>query len=296
MEQAAPKQRPVSASGSLSRLPQKSGTKQRPASAPMGRSRSAGSLAKTGFHSTALPTHEQVINKIQGIVKKRRIRLHDRFVDFDRMRKGVVTASQFRTTLGIMRIDLRQAEFQVLEEAYQNEGPGDDESDPKCFVKYTQFCDDVDGKQARSAQASFQSDKHRSFRSMSGLNDLLAYIRSKTKSRRLELYGAFDDRCKGAPVRRIGRTTMLRVMHLMGFPLTEHEVDTLCNAFSDEYGFDYLQFCTVVDPFMAHDAAVFEATSKKPQPPTTRYFNLQGDVVTHHKMPTRPSTAPSRRR
>mmetsp|Transcript_96137 Transcript_96137/g.170612 ORF Transcript_96137/g.170612 Transcript_96137/m.170612 type:complete len:647 (-) Transcript_96137:63-2003(-) len=294
---APPKQRPMSASGSLSRLTQqKSGSKQRPMSAPMGRTRSAGNLAKAGFHSTALPTHQQVISKIQSIVKKRRVRLHDRFVDFDRLRKGVVTPSQFRTTLSIMRIDLPQAELQVLEETYKSKGPGDDDSDPKCFFKYKPFCDDVDGTLGKAAQAVYQSDKERSFRSMAGLNELLAAIRSKTKARRLELYGAFDDRCKGAPVRRIGRTTMLRVMHLMGFPLTEHEVDTLCNAFSDEYGFDYLQFCTVVDPFMAHDAAVYAATSKKPQPPTTRYFSLQGDVVRHHKRPARPSTAPSMRR
>eukprot|EP00930_Biecheleria_cincta_P070949 TRINITY_DN5850_c0_g1_i1.p1 TRINITY_DN5850_c0_g1~~TRINITY_DN5850_c0_g1_i1.p1 ORF type:complete len:812 (+),score=125.16 TRINITY_DN5850_c0_g1_i1:97-2532(+) len=263
----------------------------RPSTAPMIHSASSPShpgLAVVGFKTTAKPTSQDVMAKLQAIVAKRRLRLHDRFIDFDQLRKGVVTPGQMRTVLGIMRIDLRAAEYQVLEEAYKDPGPPDS-MNREPFFRYRDFCADVAFK---------QDGQEQSFKSTSGcaLKKMIMSIRAKAKCRRLELYTAFDDRCNGKPARRVNRSVLLRIMHLLGFPLTEPEVDMLWEAFSDQHGFDYLKFCTDVDPFMASDAALWHAKCKKLQPPTTRYFEQSGLVCSHHARLTRSASAPRARR
>eukprot|EP00440_Ansanella_granifera_P049102 gb/GFBE01053199.1/.p1 GENE.gb/GFBE01053199.1/~~gb/GFBE01053199.1/.p1 ORF type:complete len:626 (+),score=108.69 gb/GFBE01053199.1/:1-1878(+) len=298
-ESAGPRQamqRPMSAGGSLSKLTQQQTDvrRQRPSSAPMQRSRpgakSAANLATAGFTTSAMPSYQDVIAKLKNIISKRRLRIHDRFVDFDRLRKGVVTRSQMRTTLGIMRIDLRNAELEVLEAAYSSVGPGDDDDAPPTFFRYKEFCADVSGVQEPDYGAVRNCGNP-------ALQKLLTNIRAKAKARRLELLGAFDDRCQGKPAHRINRSTALRIMHMLGFAVTEREMDLLCLGFGDDYGFNYLAFCTVVDPFLASETALFEDLKKPKKPPTTRYFDLSGDVVAHPRLAgSRPASAPMRRR
>lgn len=87
-------------------------------------------------------------------------------------------------------------------------------------------------------------------------------------------------------------------MHALGFPLTDLEVDTLCEGFSDEMGFNYYKFCSAVDPFMVTTHEKTEKAKKIApiQIPTTVYFDASNRVVPHPGKMIRPSSAPQFRR
>lgn len=109
--------RPVSSNLEDQRRPIRSassgGRRARPQTAPMRRE----PLVRISL--------DQVLAKIASIMRKRSLRLPERFIDFDRLRKGVVAAGQMRSTLAILGLDLQRAELEVLEKAYSSIGPGD---------------------------------------------------------------------------------------------------------------------------------------------------------------------------
>jgi len=239
-------------------------------------------------------TLDQVLAKIVTIMRKRSLRLPERFIDFDRLRKGVVAAGQMRSTLTILGLDLQRAELEVLEKAYSSIGPGDAATDPRSFFRYRDFCKDV----SRLEAAKAQKNGSRRSSANSQLTRLVNIIKSKARSRRLEFYDAFKERNKGGIRGRVRRSTLLRVMHALGFPLTDPEVDTLCEGFSDEMGFNYYKFCSAVDPFMATIPEKMEKAKKIApiQIPTTVYFDSSKQVVPHPAKLIRPSSAPQFRR
>ncbi|CAE7198528.1 unnamed protein product [Symbiodinium sp. CCMP2592] len=229
---------------------------------------------------------QEVLTKIGALSKKRCFRLKEVFRDFDRLRRGVVPCCQMRSALAIAGLDLLAAELQVLEETYSATGPGDSKDDPKTYFRYRDFCADVSLKEAPKPK----SDSSRA-KSSAPLTKLISTIKAKARTRRLELLSAFADRSSGSVAGRVRRSALLRVMHMLGFPLTDLEVDLLCGAFSDDMGFNYLRFCSVVDPFMAPA----DESKKTVQPPPSIYFDFAGRVVPHPSL-SRPASAPQLRR
>ncbi|CAE8688479.1 unnamed protein product, partial [Polarella glacialis] len=281
------RQRPMTASASYSRLqtasaPQASAV-QRPSSAMSG-SRSAACFASPSSPYSVKPSCEEVMAKVQSIVAKRRMRLYDRFQDFDRLRKGACAPSQFRTTLAIMRIDLSNAELEVLEEKYKLVSPG--VWDGKPFFAYKDFCRDV----ADSAGKASPDTKTLRVSSSAALQRLLAVLRSKLRCRRLDLLGAFEDIFIGGYV---GRTMLLRVLSMQKIDVKDNDVDLLYSAFSDAHGFNFRAFCDVVDPFIVGEKDLGESLKLEVRKPTTRYFNPRGTIVPHQG--TRAASAPSGR-
>jgi Ca2+-binding EF-hand superfamily protein len=65
----------------------------------------------------------------------KRIRINEFFKDFDKLRKGKVTAAQFKAILSTLSISLTDEEYQTLTERYQT----DDN-----MVNYQAFCDSID--------------------------------------------------------------------------------------------------------------------------------------------------------
>lgn len=279
--------RPVSSNLEDQRRPIRSassgGRRARPQTAPMRRE----PLVRISL--------DQVLAKIASIMRKRSLRLPERFIDFDRLRKGVVAAGQMRSTLAILGLDLQRAELEVLEKAYSSIGPGDAATDPRNFFRYRDFCKDVGRLEAAKAA---QKDGSQRSSSNSRLTKLVNIIKSKARARRLELYDAFLERNRGGIRGRVRRSTVLRVMHALGFPLTDLEVDTLCEGFSDEMGFNYYKFCSAVDPFMVTTHEKTEKAKKIApiQIPTTVYFDASNRVVPHPGKMIRPSSAPQFRR
>ncbi len=61
--------------------------------------------------------------------------MHEFFHDHDKLRKGVVTETQFRRVLWMLKLEFTDLEFSSLVEKYQK-GKG--------FVNYILFCDNID--------------------------------------------------------------------------------------------------------------------------------------------------------
>lgn len=78
-----------------------------------------------------------VEKRLQALVAKDRIRVKEFFLDFDKLRKGVVGEAAFRTCLGTLNIKFHESEIQALLAKYQQpDGPR--------LVNYAQFCKNID--------------------------------------------------------------------------------------------------------------------------------------------------------
>ncbi|RNF07686.1 hypothetical protein TraAM80_03208 [Trypanosoma rangeli] len=61
---------------------------------------------------------DEVLQKVRVRVAQRRLRLDDFFTDFDSLRSGRITANQLRRVLAVNSIQLADAEFEALKEAF----------------------------------------------------------------------------------------------------------------------------------------------------------------------------------
>lgn len=77
---------------------------------------------------------EQVLERIVFRLYIDRIRVHEFLQDFDPLRSGIISNSQFRIGLNIGKVPVSDEEFRLIVEAY-----GDGES-----IKWKKFCDDMD--------------------------------------------------------------------------------------------------------------------------------------------------------
>ena len=101
----------------------------------------------TGIKSTYRPTHtdfsgskqlEILMKKIKEQVMRNRIRIGEFFQDHDPLRKGVIDATKFRTTLYAQKLQLTTEEYQLLEDHFR------DETLPH-KVKYSEFNEMIEG-------------------------------------------------------------------------------------------------------------------------------------------------------
>jgi len=77
------------------------------------------------------------MEKIQKIVKQKNIRISEFMRDFDKLRSGTITNTQFLSCLSMLKIFLTQKEANFLIEKYNNEEKED-------FVNWKIFCEDID--------------------------------------------------------------------------------------------------------------------------------------------------------
>ena len=75
---------------------------------------------------------EDVEDRIRAAVVMKRVRIEEFFQDFDKLRKGRVTRTQFKAILSGMNFTLTDDEFEFLACKYQT-------NDPERFFKYTAF-------------------------------------------------------------------------------------------------------------------------------------------------------------
>lgn len=66
----------------------------------------------------------------------KRIRIEEFFRDFDKLRKGKVTANQFKGILSMMNFSLTEGEFEALAEKYKT-------SSPENMFDYFSFCSTI---------------------------------------------------------------------------------------------------------------------------------------------------------
>lgn len=75
-----------------------------------------------------------VEERIRAAVVMKRVRIEEFFRDFDKLRKGKVTAPQFRSILSMLNFNLTEEEFDALELKYRT---------PDSMVNYFAFCDTI---------------------------------------------------------------------------------------------------------------------------------------------------------
>lgn len=82
-------------------------------------------------------TLEDVLEKIQKLVKQKNIRVSEFMRDYDKLRSGSITEKQFFSSLSMMKIFLTKNEFELLKEKYRNPHKEGE-------VLFKDFCDDID--------------------------------------------------------------------------------------------------------------------------------------------------------
>lgn len=101
----------------------------------------------TGAKSTYTPYHtdfsgskqlENLMKKIKDHVMRNRIRIGEFFQDHDPLRKGVIDATKFRTTLYAQKLQLTTEEYQLLEDHFRDETLSHK-------VKYFEFNEMIEG-------------------------------------------------------------------------------------------------------------------------------------------------------
>ena len=87
----------------------------------------------------ANPTVEDVIEKIQKITKQRSLRISEFMRDYDPLRSGSITKTQFLESLSMLHLFLSRQEAELLCEKYANQTPGRENE-----ILWTKFADDID--------------------------------------------------------------------------------------------------------------------------------------------------------
>eukprot|EP00928_Gymnodinium_smaydae_P019502 TRINITY_DN17490_c0_g2_i1.p1 TRINITY_DN17490_c0_g2~~TRINITY_DN17490_c0_g2_i1.p1 ORF type:complete len:1059 (-),score=251.77 TRINITY_DN17490_c0_g2_i1:131-3139(-) len=116
--------------------------RRRPQSAPAVRGRTERAGRSQAPRRCAPPPGSpvaQALLRITAKAKERRLRLHDRFVDFDQMRKGVVTSDKMKAVLTVLGVELEPHEYEALIEYYWAESIGGDS-----LVRYRDLCADAE--------------------------------------------------------------------------------------------------------------------------------------------------------
>ncbi|KAJ3183990.1 hypothetical protein HDU85_001841 [Gaertneriomyces sp. JEL0708] len=210
-----------------------------------------GFLAQQSRHPP--PTAEDVENKLRAFVFAHRIRIAEMFLDFDRLRSGYVTATQFRRCLGgIMHKGvvepLTEQEFDVLMEKYDAKG--------NRMIKWTNFVDSIDQvfgasqlersptKQVHEGKEVVKDIRPRSSKSESAYQAILATLRAYVRWHGSDVKTWFKDFDK----HNNGYVTINQFRR--GLPpnlLTSQEQDLLISIYSVADTVNYFKFNTDVN-------------------------------------------------
>lgn len=90
-------------------------------------------IVKTLSHFTL----DDVLEKIQKLVKQKNLRIGEFMRDFDKLRSGVITNNQFLSCLSMLKIILTHKESELLIEKYKSD-------QKENHVNWKIFCDDID--------------------------------------------------------------------------------------------------------------------------------------------------------
>lgn len=80
---------------------------------------------------------EDLLRRIQAEVVAKRVRIREFFLDFDGLRKNIVTGDQFKRIINMLNLTLTEDEYQSILNEYRVE-PNDNR------IRWMNFCDDID--------------------------------------------------------------------------------------------------------------------------------------------------------
>ena len=74
--------------------------------------------------------------RLQSLVVMKRVRVEEFFLDFDKLRKGRVTKTQFESIMSMLNFNLTREEFDSLAAKYKT-------NDPEYMFNYVAFCANI---------------------------------------------------------------------------------------------------------------------------------------------------------
>ena len=202
---------------------------------------------------------EDVEDRIRACVVMKRVRIEEFFQDFDKLRKGRVTRTQFKAILSSMNFTLTDDEFEFLATKYQT-------NDPERFFKYTAFVANInkaftttgiDKAPETRVAAVTQNDTLLARRKyltndpaqMERIDDLLEEYRTAVKNKRIHLKPVFQD----FDITKNGHVTkaqFLRVLDLLKITAPQQDMQMLLRRYMDKGNVDevnYVDFTEDVD-------------------------------------------------
>ncbi|EDO33216.1 predicted protein [Nematostella vectensis] len=175
---------------------------------------------------------DELIQRIRHHVLVKRLRVEEFFQDFDPLRHGSISVSQFRQCLNSMgQTDLTHAQFQVLAQQYADpKRPGN--------VMWTQFLTDVEIG-ANQGLSSGELQMH--------LETIMQRMHQKILQRRIlckPLFQDFDKHNNG----HVTRSQARQCLHNLGLTHDENEMKIIEARYSDDIGFNYIDFLELLQP------------------------------------------------
>lgn len=179
------------------------------------------------------------LNKLLERVSNYKFR--DYFLDFDRLRKGFVSESRFRSALGMVNNEFTEADIQVLLSQYQIDAEK---------VDYKSFCESIDKFFRREQSAeTFEGGAKFKREESKKLNEILKAVRTAVKANRILLKPSFAD-FDTTKKQRVTVQQFSRVLKQLNLMASEDDFDLICRQYFDKGNtreVNYVKFCHDVD-------------------------------------------------
>eukprot|EP00933_Yihiella_yeosuensis_P005791 TRINITY_DN110382_c0_g1_i1.p1 TRINITY_DN110382_c0_g1~~TRINITY_DN110382_c0_g1_i1.p1 ORF type:complete len:495 (-),score=68.02 TRINITY_DN110382_c0_g1_i1:211-1695(-) len=234
----------------------------------------------------------QAVEKVRAKAVEKRCRLYEHFQDFDPLRKGFCTAGQVKTVFTIMDLskEIDRHDFEQLVEQFTREDG---------LFCYKDFCAEVDKEfvtpflekdplaqtsmpDANSTLPARRNKVCLSRERSAQIERLEAKIRSKCKSRRINLLPAFQDMDR-VHTGHVTKNCFYRIMFSMGFTMSDEEVNMLGNVYCDlgnHLEFNYQDFLRSVDvPNEDVELAIAQLSAPHQGEGISSYFDARGRVI-----------------
>ena len=210
---------------------------------------------KVGKQIVALEPEDldDILSRIRKECSEKRIRLQEFFRDFDRLRSGNITIPQLRIGLSMAKIDLSQAEYDLLVDQFA--------SDKKGMIRWRDFCDEVDKiftlkgleKDAtidvQRPMTTIKYGKRQSTKTDSNLAQrLVSKFKAQLLRERLDAKSFFQSWDRHNRF-KISPKQFRQVLATFNFVLTDKESQALCAYYSNQNGeIEYLKFLRDANP------------------------------------------------
>jgi len=228
------------------------------------------------------PSHvnvEELENNIMTLMAKHRIRMDDSFRDFDPLRSGFVTETQFKAALNIVK--LPRAKFTPAELAALTAKYSQLQQDGKTLVCYKAMLDNYavvfteSNLEKQPLKEILATKTLKSVPNKKTLNEMeekyeavLTTIKNIVRTRRIQLkplFQDFDQSLSGLyATRRVTRNRFERALSMIGIKLAPEEYAILAEKYNDlnDGTVNYLLFLQDIDAM--HDMDMkFEVPNKK---------------------------------
>ena len=205
----------------------------------------------------AAPTKENIMKKLQSFVYKRRVRLHDFFLSFDSLRRGVVSKQKFHTVVGQAELPLTGDEIEFCLSEWED-------PERKDMFNYRNFLKEVNAVFGPTELAKTPlkdpslpgviPEPSKTIQTLTPTEEnfvqiIMRRMKEKVSTRRMNIRDQFEDYDRKPHKRYITKQQFRQSIARLGLSTDKYELDALCKKYKntdlDEVNYD--QFCIDLD-------------------------------------------------